>query len=71
MIFSILLFKRKADKHEKLYIVFLKFGWFISMFLLRHVAFCVGLIEDSDDKVFLWVKAEQMHSDGDVPELKG
>ena len=26
---------------------------------------------DSDDEVFLWVKAELMRSDGDVPELKG
>lgn len=27
--------------------------------------------EDSDDEVFLWVKAELMRSDGDAPELKG
>lgn len=24
----------------------------------------------SDDEVFLWVKAQLMHSNGDVPELK-
>lgn len=41
------------------------------MVYLKVITETWSTLKESDDKVFLWVKAELMRSDGDVPELKG